>query len=132
VERDGHWRGAGAPQAEHRPARAADPEEGGAKFGFVQPEFETDDVAVERDREDRGTALVALPLPKGAEKITLDIHRERLPRQMAKHVDRPSHLVEVGLARRTGHDVFVEASAIGRRQRPVEIVGHENDELSAR
>ena len=28
----------------------ADPEEGGARFGFVQPRLETDDVVVKRDR----------------------------------------------------------------------------------
>src|SRR5262249_8502071 len=74
----------------------------------------------------RGTALVALPPSERAEKIALHIRRERLLRQVAEHVDRPSHLVEMGLAGRTGHDVLVEASAVGRRPRTLKVVRHED------
>src|SRR5262245_17938902 len=39
-----------------------------------------------------GSISVALPPSERAEKIALHIRRERLLRQVAEHVDRPSHL----------------------------------------
>src|SRR5262245_24874574 len=50
VEREGHRRRPGVPQAEHRVAWRADPDEGGAEVWFAQPRLESDDVAVEADR----------------------------------------------------------------------------------
>src|SRR5262245_39625682 len=51
--------------------------------------------------------------------------------EMAEHVDRLPHLVDVRVTRRTGHDVLLEARAIARVERTLEVLGDELDELLA-
>jgi hypothetical protein len=70
MERHPEWGRAGRPQAEHRPAGAADPEEGGTEAGILQCDAQPDDVAVERDRAvEVGDGEMALEEPVDAHRL---------------------------------------------------------------
>src|SRR5207244_815393 len=79
----------------------------------------------------REGSVFALPVAEGVEERALRLRGQRFRRQGPGRADRRSHLVEIRSTARAVRDVTFEALAQLSRQRALEIVRHELDELLA-
>ena len=84
-----------------------------------------------RRRGARPTARRALPVAEGRQQLGLGLRRDRVGGELAQELEHLAHLAQVHRAALAAGDVRVEARAIGGRQRALEVVGDQLDQLLA-
>src|SRR5262249_994578 len=72
-----------------------------------------------------------LPVAEGGQQLALGLGRQRLRRHLPGELHGAAHLLDVGRAVPARGDVRLEALAVGVRERALEVVGDELDELLA-
>src|SRR6185312_391854 len=71
------------------------------------------------------------PAAEGVEQVALGLRRQRFRREPAGEHDRLADLLEIGRATGAAGEVLVETGRLLGRERSLEVVGHELDELLA-
>ena len=76
-------------------------------------------------------SIAALPVSEEVQELVASGRLERFFGHTSEHINGLAHLFEIGLASGACYQVLLEPDSFGRRERILQVVGHELHQLSA-